>query len=376
MKVLRSSLLLFILSLVALWSCRDERKDVNIINVGAILPLTGDKASFGKASKNGIDLALEKINIKGINGKKLNVIFEDSKGQAKESVNALEKLISKDKVKIVIGPISSPDVLKCAPIAEKNKVILMSPGASSPEITGAGDYIFRNVPSDVFESSLMADFIFNNMRIKKICVIYINTDYGVGVYTTFRSRYSSLGGTITFSEPYNESTRDFKTILSKTKSYKPEAIYFVGYKELGVMIKQAKELNISCQYFSTAIFEDPDILSSSGGAAEGLIFTSITFDPASEEPRAKEFVKNYSDQYGKLPDGYAAVAYDATLIIADVLRRAGVDTQKIKDTLYSVKNFPGLLGNFGFDKNGDVVLPIKLKKVINSKFINLPLNYN
>jgi len=279
-------------------------------------------------------------------------------------------LISIDNVDSILGPFSSSDVLSCGPIAEKNKKILFTTSASSPAISDLGDYIFRNVPSDNLEATLMANFLIDNLKVNKISIIHINSEYGLGVTNAFKKVYSGKGLNAENAVSYNTGTKDFKTILSKIKADNPEAIYLVGYKELGLITKQVKELGINSKLFSTALFEDKDVLASAGDSANGVIFTSITFDPQSTDPRAMQFSKTYSENYGSPPDGFAAVAYDGVYILYPILKKCGKNADCIKTELYNVRDFPGLLGNISVDSNGDVSLPIRLKKVQDGKFVD------
>lgn len=336
------------------------------VKIGVILPLTGDRASFGQNSKRGMDIAINEINSVDTIGINYEYIVEDSRGKAQVAVTAFNKLAN-DNVKIVVGPISSQEVLAIAPIAEVKKIILFSPGASSPEITSAGEYVVRNVPSDVYEASLMADFSFDSLNLKRIAILYNNTDYGIGVEKVFKQRLIEKGGNV-FSLGFPPETTDFKSYLLRFKSFSPDAIYFVGYTELGVMIKQAKEMGFTCQFLTTAIFEDQSILRIASNAAENIVFTSITFDVNNPSPRAKHFVELYTNAYHEQPDGYAAVAYDAIHIINNAIIYSRDYNCSIKDAIYKTKDFPALLGTLSFDKNGDVVLPITLKTVKNGNF--------
>ena len=343
-------------------------KEKSIIKIGVILPLTGDRAAFGQNSKKGLDLAAKEINMTSTSKYKLLLIPEDSRGKAQTAISSFIKLINED-VKIVVGPISSQEVLAIAPIAESKKVILFSPGASSPEITSAGEYIIRNVPSDVYEASLMAEFTFDSLYLKRIAIIYNNSDYGVGVEKVFEKKMKERGGDV-LAIGFSPEVTDFKSHLQRFKDYHPDAIYFVGYTELGKMIKQAKEMGFNCQFLTTAIFEDQSILKVASSTSEGIIFTSITFDISNPSPRAKRFVEMYKKAYNELPDGYAAVAYDAIHIISNAIRYSQDHRCSVKDALYKTKNFPALLGTLTFDKNGDVILPISLKTVKNGNFTN------
>ena len=359
-------LIVFLLFALSITSCETNSDEIVI---GAILPLTGDAASYGISAKEGYELAIQEINLQNP-GKKIIIKFEDSKASAKEAVSAYLKLKNIDNPPIIFGLLSSPEVLSVSPIAEKDKTIIFSSGASSPLISYAGDYIFRNVPSDLLEATLMAETAIGKLGLKKIAIIYINSDYGIGAQSKFKQRFEELGGQIIAEESFTANQTDFRTNLLKVKNSNPDGIYFIGYKELGRMVKQAKELNIKAQYLSNALFEDPEILEISGNASEGLIFTTFYFDPESDDQRTSSFVQNYKDKYGKLPDGFAVAAYDAIHVVFNALEGNAISSESIRSSLYFLSSFDGLLGNFNFDSNGDVILPVKLKTVSNNKFVN------
>jgi branched-chain amino acid transport system substrate-binding protein len=341
--------------------------ETETIKLGAVLALTGDLAAYGKQAKRGYDLALEEINSQNV--QKIFIQYEDSEGKPKNAVSAFNKIILDNNIKTVIGFLSSFEVLSVAPIAETNKIILFSTGASNPQISEAGDYIFRNVPSDIYEAKLMAEYSFKELKKRKIVVIYNNGDYGIGVYEEFKKNFAKLGGEIIEKISYGAETKDFRTQISKIRNLPFDAIYLVGYKELGDIVKQLKELNISTQILSTALFEDNDILIKAGGAAEGVIFTSITFDPDTNDPRAIKFADAFKNKYSESPDGFAAVAYDAIYLLQEAYIKSNNNPTLIKEHLYKIKDFPGLLGTISFDENGDVILPIKVKIVKDNKFI-------
>lgn len=228
--------------------CAKKEKEIKI---GAILPLTGDAAKYGESAKRAIDLAVEEINSTGgIKGSKIKVIYEDDQALPEKGVSAIQKLITVDKVHVVIGAMPSSVTLAMAPIAEKNKVVLFSPASSNPKITEAGDYIFRNDVSDIFEGGKMADETWQRLKFRKAAVLYINNDYGVGIKDVFVYRFTVLGGEIVATENFEQGTTDFRTQLTKIKQGNPEAVYIVGYKEQIQILKQfqgtwSKSSNIS-----------------------------------------------------------------------------------------------------------------------------------
>jgi len=216
----------------------------------------------------------------------------------------------------------------------------------------------------------MADVVRQSFNVTRVAIIYPNNDYGIGVLNLFEKRLSNLGGLVVSAQSFPDNTHDFRTQILNIKAQNPEAVCFVGYKELGLMVRQAKELGLSARFLSTALFEDPDVLQAAGDAAEGIVFTSIAFDPNTDNPRAQAFVRNYSEKYGLEPDSFAAISYDATHIVAVAIAKGGKTSAQIKDALYGIRDFPGLLGNTSFDSNGDVILPVKLKTVKNGKIID------
>jgi branched-chain amino acid transport system substrate-binding protein len=366
---------------IMLAGCRQERTSQppilpttkqQTIKIGAVLPLTGDAAKYGQAAKKGIELALRDINDRGgINGVKVSVVYEDSQGTPKGAVSALQKLITTDKVPAVIGDLLSSNTLAMAPIANRSKVVVLSPTSSAPKITEAGDYIFRNCASDTFEGTVMAEFVYDKLKITRVAIIYINNDYGVGIRDVFKKTFSAKGGTIVAEEAFPQGATDFRNQIAKVKATKPQAVYIVGYRELGQLLKQAAELGIKSQFLSTVMFEDPEILKVAGKAAEGVIYSARAYDPDGKDEHIQKFVKAFRAKYGEIPDIFAALSYDAMKILGLAMERGGFTGDGIKKALYAIKHYPGVAGEVTFDHNGDVIQPATLKMVKDGKFVYL-----
>jgi len=373
----RKTRVIFIVCLLSfVWVFFSCVKEPQEIRIGAILPLTGDAAKYGKASKQGIELGLQQINSSGgIHKKKLEIIYEDDQADPKLGVSAFEKLITVNKVPAVIGPLPSSVALAVAPLAERNKVVLLSPAASSPAITNAGDYIFRNVVSDLFEGMALADFVYNNLHLREVSIIYINNDFGVGLKNSFTTKFESLGGKIIASESFEQGSTDFRTQLSKIKAGNPQGIYLIGYREMGKVLRQAAELKIKSQLLSIAMFEDPEILKIAGKSAEGVYYSFRAYDSQSGDELVKKFVEDYKSKYGVEPDIFAALSYDSIRILALAMREAGTNPEATKKFLYTIKDFPGVTGKITFDKNGDIVGTMSIKMVKDGKFIWHLRNY-
>jgi branched-chain amino acid transport system substrate-binding protein len=340
------------------------------ITIGAILPLSGNGAKYGEAARKGIELAREEINSRNrIRGKMLNVVYEDSQGDPRRAVDAFRKLTSVDHVPAVIGDLFSSATLAVAPLANESKVVLLSPTSSAPELTGAGPFVFRNVASDVFEGSVMASFAQENLKIDRVAILYINNAYGLGIEKVFKTSFTERGGHIVAEEAFPEGATDFRSQLTKIRSANPEAVYIVGYRELGPLLKQAYEIGFRKQFLSTVMFEDPENLRVAGRAAEGVIYSARAYDSQSGEPAIQTFVSAFQQKYGQVPDIFAALSYDATKILALAMERNGFQPDDIRQGLLGIKNFPGVAGLTSFDKNGDVIQPAMIKIVQNGTFV-------
>jgi len=342
-------------------------EDSEEIKIGAILPLTGSSAQYGQWSKNGADLAVEEINQQGgIKGRKIKILYEDSKTDAKEGVSAINNLYTIHKIQAFITE-SSGVVLAIAPIAETKKIVQLNVGAVNPQIREAGDYTFSNINDAKAEAYQMARFVFDKLQIRKLAILYANASYGIGARNAMLERFKILGGQIVADEGFEENSGDFRTQLTKIKSAIPEAIYVVAVtKDAAIILKQAKEIGLKVRFFSTTFFEGKDIIDIAGDAAEGTIYTSTALDTSS--PDVRKFISNYYDKFGITPEIYSATAYDAIKILALAIEKVGYDGSKIKNFLYTVKDYPGISGVTTFDAKGAVEKPILFKIVRNRNF--------
>lgn len=345
------------------------RRDPEVIKIGAILPLTGDAAQFGQWAKEGIELALEEVNAKGgIQGRRVEVIYEDDQADPRIGVSAMKKLVHVDRVPVVIGAMPSSVTLAIAPIAERERVVLISPASSSPVITKAGDYIFRNWPSDIFEGYTMADFAYQELGIERVAIFHINNDYGLGIKTVFERRFEELGGTILITDTFEEGATDFRTQLIKINRTNTQAIYMPGHiRELARILKQARELGIETQFLSTVGLAGPELLRIAGDAAEGAIYTAPAFDP--QCPGIADFQRRYKAKHGRLAEVFAAHAYDALKIVVLAIEKGGYNSEGIKNALHNIKDFPGVSGLTTFDEHGDVLKSAMVKVVREGKFV-------
>ncbi len=355
-------LALFILLLVtfALSGCKKEAKEVVIGGVG---PITGEAATFGISTKEGAELAVEEWNAAGgLLGKNIKIIFQDDKGDPTEAATVWTKLITQDKVVAIVGTVMSKCSLAGAPISQQYKVPMISPTSTNPKVTEVGDYIYRACFIDPFQGTVGAKFAYENLNSRKAaCIFDVGNDYTKGLAEFFRDKFTELGGTIVAFEAHPTGTTDFKAQLTKIIAAQPDVIYISDYyNDTALIAKQARELGFNGPLVGGDGWDSPDLVKIAGTAIENGYFTNH-FSKDDPRPIVQEFVKKYQAKYNKVPDALAALAYDATIIMLDAIKRAGsLDPEKIKKALMET-NINVVSGLITFDKNRN---PIKSAVII------------
>lgn len=334
------------------------------IVVGGVYSLTGSEATFGISSKNGIEMAFAAVNAAGgVNGKKLRLLCLDNQGKPEESAVAMTKLITQDKVVAVIGEVASSRSIAMAPIAQANKVPMLSSGSTNPKVTELGDYIFRTSFIDPFQGPVMAKFVTETLKLKKVAIFRdIKNDYSMGLAKYFKESFLKLGGQVVSDQSYGAGDIDFKAQLTAIRSTKPDFVYLPGYyTDIGLILRQARELGITVPFGGGDGWDSPKLFEIGGKASEGCYFSNHYSSDAKDD-RVQAFVKGYGEKYGQTPDALAALAYDSGLIMAEALKQAkGTTGADLRDALAATKDFPGVTGTITFNAQRD---PIKSAAVL------------
>lgn len=365
-KVLASGL---IFVLVFACSCSERQPRPSEIKIGATLPLTGDAAVWGNNTKEGIELALAEINaVGGVLGQKIAVVYEDTEALPGKGVNAYHKLIQVDKVQAIIDDSVSSVTLAMAPLAQRDRVVILATGATAPKISEAGEFIFRIWNSDVYEGRLAAKYAAGELKLVTCAILFINNDYGKGLEEVFRIEFAKLGGKVVESESFEQNSTDLRSQITKTKALNPGGLYIIGYpKEIPIALKQIKELGLKAKLIGTVAMNDLKLIETAGDAAEGLVF------PCSKEPGGEyvqKFKKSFRSMYDKEPGIAVDVGYDAMNMIAEAIRRSGGSSgESIRKGLNMLTDFPGASGVMTFDEKGDVHKPMGMKMVRGGQFI-------
>lgn len=342
------------------------------IKVGEFASLTGKEAAFGNSSHKGTLLAVEDLNAAGgVMGKKLELLTEDTRSTPGESATVVRKLISRDKVVAVLGEVASGRSLEGASVCQADKIPMISPSSTKPEVTEKGDYIFRVCFIDPFQGKVLATFADKTLKVKKVAMLVdAAAPYSVGLASNFKENFEKLGGTVIIEQKFSSGDKDFKAQLTAIKAANPEAIVApCYYTEAGLIVRQARELGITVPMFGGDGWEAPELLEIGGKAMEGTYY-STHYSAEDTAPKVQEFVKKFKARWnGETPDAMAALGYDSAMVLTDSMKRAGTtDSQKLRDAIAATKDFVGVTGKTTLDTNRNATKPAVIITIKDGKF--------
>jgi branched-chain amino acid transport system substrate-binding protein len=324
------------------------------IKIGLVQPLTGSVAYNGESDVNGSRLAVEERNKKGgVLGRQIELVIEDGQCKPANSVNAAEKLIQKDKVPVISGAFCSSATSAVMPVAEKNKIPLVTGVSSAAPLTERGNkYFFRATETDALLARSFAKIIVEHLKLKNVAYIGVNDDWGRGGVEEFSKSIEKLGGKTVMKEYFDHGTTDFYTLLTRVRAAKPDGIFVAAETQDGsIVVKQMKELGLQSRVFGVGSWATNDFVKLAGPAAEG-IYAAVPYAATIPTPRNQAFVKAYEGKHKEFPGKYAAAGYNSLNIIMDAIQRAGsTDPEKIRAALEQT-NYEGPNGNFRFDSKG------------------------
>ena len=336
-------------------ACGESEDDP--FTIGVMESVTGPGETYGRVAVQAKQVAVDEINeAGGINGRMLELIVEDSKCNAQDSITAYNKLTDVDGVKIILGTSCSGAMLGAAPLAEAEGVILFSGLATNPDIATAGDYIFRTSMNDA-QLGIDTGNVMWADGIRTVATITEATDYAEGVRLTSVAQFEKQGGRVVAEERYASDATDFRTQLTKLLSENPDAIHVAAQSEFtgGTILKQLRELNYDGPIYSEIVPVGATALEIAGDGATGVKAIIADIDPANA--RGQEVLANFRERYGYITlPWYLGSAYDDVYITAECLKKTGddQDADGFRDCLYDI-TWSGAIGDgYGFDSNGEV----------------------
>jgi branched-chain amino acid transport system substrate-binding protein len=322
--------------------------------------MTGSDATFGISTHRGIVQAIDEINeAGGIQGRKIELITLDDQGKASEAVLAINKLIYQERVQAVLGEVASSLSIAMAPIAQKSKIPMISPSSINSKVTRQGDYIFRVCFVDSFQSHVMAKFALEHLQAKKAAVLRdVKSDYSQDSAKIFIDLFKKGGGQIVIDQSYSAGEIDFKSQLTAIRSANPDVILVPGYyTEIGLIARQTRELGIQAPLVGGDGWDSPRLTEIGGSALKGSYFVShFAKDDAS--PHIQTFIQKYKSSFGEVPDGLAALGYDAAMVLADALKRTkSLSSIELREAIAGTQNYTGVTGKITINSERNAIKP-------------------
>lgn len=343
------------------------------IKIGLNYELSGAVSTYGNSLVQGIELAFKEMNAAGgVLGQQVELVKVDNKSLTDEAANVSSRLATRDKVVAILGPATSGNTKAALPPATQNKVPLISASATADDVTldsngKVRDYVFKTCFSDSFQGVTMANFAFKELKFTKVAILRDNSsDYSKGLTKAFSETFLSLGGTIVKEEAYQAKDTDFKTLLTSIKAADPEVLFVPGYyEEVGLIIKQARELGLNVPVLGADGFDSPKLLEIAGKEALENVYYSNHYTSSDSSAEVVKFKDAYKAANGADPDAFNALGYDMAYLVADALKRAGsADREALKNALAATKDFKGITGTLSMDAFHNPIKAVTILKVV------------
>lgn len=319
--------------------------------IGVLSPASGDAAVWGVPVREGVELAVRNRDVQ--------VVFEDTKCDPKIGVNAAQKLINVDEVDAIVGAVCSSVTLAVAPIAQEAGVVLISPSSTNPQISDAGEYVFRTIPSDSLRGRMFAQYVIQEY--KKVDYLYINNAGGVGNMKSFFDEFEERKGQIS-AFAYEQGQREFQSELLKVANSNSKAVVIASYPKDSVqLVEQIRELGLEKPlYMQTEAMDDPNVQENLGLLLDGITYIMPRI---AEDEHADKFKSDFTTHFEHEPGVFAAESYDAANLLMEYVLCEGCGVE----LLAAVKEYDGASGKITFDSNGDVVKPFSILRFNGTK---------
>jgi len=344
------------------------------IKIGLITPLSGDVKTFGESVRNSFLIAVEEANAKGgVAGMKITYVVQDDRNDATEAANVANLLVNQQRVKAIVWSVTSKTTIPVSDIIQAAKIPTISPTATNPKVTVADgkrkDYMFRGCFIDPFQGTVMAKFTRETLKGKSAAVLYdASNDYSKGIAEVFRDAFRKQGGKVAAFESYGKDDVDFSALLTKVKVSGADILFLPDYyNKVGLIAMQVREKGLNVRLVGPDGWDSPDLVKIAGSAIEGGYFSNH-YSPDDRRPEVVAWVRKYKEKHGQVPDALGTLAYDATNMLLEAIRKAGSDDpKKIRDALASIRDFKAVSGKSTLDRNGDMIKSAAILKIEGGK---------
>ena len=352
----RLSLAFFLSSILFLAISPAETQAKDFV-VGASAALTGKYARTGQDQLNGFMMWVEDINARGgLLGHKVKLVHYDDESKPETGAKLYEKLITDDKVDLLIGPYSSAVTMAAGAVAEKYNFPMVSAGASDTKIWSQG---YKNIFGLYTLASTYMDQVLEFAKskgLKRVALIYENTDFPRDVANGVRAKVKALKMDLVFEEEYGKASTDFASMIIKIKSKKPDVVIGGSYlPDSTAFMRQARENRLYAKIFSFAVGPGlPDFGQNLGLDDEGVM-GNTQWEPTLKIPGAKEFAERYKKKYDEDPGYHAGGGYGTGQVLEAAVKKAGsIDKDKIRKAL-SELDITTVFGRYKVDSTGQQI---------------------
>ncbi len=318
---------------------------------------SGDLASYGLPSVNAAKLVIDKVNANGgINGKKVELLVEDDVCKPEVATNTATKLVS-DKVDVVLGHICSGATIAAMPIYKDAGVLVMSPSATSDELTYSGNYpnFFRTIAPNAAQSPAMVDFAIDKLGLTKIAIIHDKGDYGKPLAEGAKAHVEKGGkGEVVLFEGITPGAMDYGAIVNKIKQSGAEVVVYGGYHpEASKIVTQMKKRRMDLKFVSDDGVKDDTFIKVAGEAAEGVYAAGPQDN--SKNPMALAAKEEHKKAFGSDPGAFFEGAYAATVAMLNAIEKAGSTDLAALTKVLRTEKVATPVGGISFDEKGDAI---------------------
>lgn len=345
-------------------------KNEDII-IGFSAQLTGSQAELGVQERNGVQLAIENINESGgICGRKVSLLVKDDCGTSEMAKKGDEELINSGAVAI-IGHATTAQTLEGLKVTNPNKVVMLGATVSTPELTGIDDYFFRIHPSFKNGAESFVEHIYDYNKIKNIAVIYDtdNLSYAKTYARIFGDKFKDMGGKVVSEIPFSSEVQpDFTPLLSILQKSKPEGVLIVASDiDTAIIAQRSKFIDKNIKLYAASWAQTETLISNGGQAVEGMEIEQA-YDITNKSQNFVDFKSKYKVRFGDEASFGASYSYEATMVLAEALKKANCNKDKLKEALLETHDFNGIIDKITIDKFGDVERPYYISKISNKQF--------
>jgi len=331
------------------FGCAEKKETL----ISAVLPLTGEYSLYGQSIKNGVEVAYQTMQANpSIPAFVLNIV--DSQSDPTVAKDLLEQEYTNGAI-AVIGGVTTAEALKMVSSADEFGRVLISPSASTPNLTGISANFYRVFPSDTKEGATMGNFAAQDLSLEEVAILAKEDLYAKGIQSIFKTEFERLGGKVVEVIEYPEGGADFDGFIERVISLEPQGVYVAAYAtDIGTLISGLRDSGFKGRILTTSAFAAPAVIEEVGDDANNVFLTQAVFEVESEDELISGFVSSYRESHGLSPDIFAAHGFDALFVLGEALKDAGSIPSDFWQSVRGLRDFKGVTGTLQFDERGDV----------------------